>query len=143
MYVWKYCCFFDNFLIRETPKNMTKTIHETSKFPSWFFTNDLKLVNSIPANSVIIGKIAFLQILTKQNIEVVEKRNPVPFYAFSQSVLCVFIGHAVLEKSLSYNLRQAFRSFLFKIGSRESTLGSGEYKKAEYSGDIQKGNWRC
>ena len=35
------------------------------------------------------------------------------------------------------------RGFLFKIGPWEPNLGSGEYKKAEYLGGFQKGNWRC
>ena len=48
MHVLKYCCVFDNsFLIREMPKSMTETMKPQS-FGLGFFTNHLKLVNSVP-----------------------------------------------------------------------------------------------
>ena len=37
----------DNFFDVGNAKNMTKTVDETLKFSLWFFTNHLKLANSI------------------------------------------------------------------------------------------------
>ena len=43
MHVLKDCSFFDIFfLIWKMPKNMTKTIHENSKFLLWFFQKSFK-----------------------------------------------------------------------------------------------------
>ena len=47
MHVLKYCSVLDNFFDVGNAKNMTKTVHETLKFSLWFFTNHLKLANSI------------------------------------------------------------------------------------------------
>ena len=58
MHALKYCCFFDNFFwFGKCQKAWQKQFMKPQNFRLGFFTNHLKLVNSIPVEYLVFSKI--------------------------------------------------------------------------------------